>query len=150
MNQTSLDQNTSLQVRRLIPAPRERVFRAWIERDALQQWFRPGGVEVKVSRLEAQVGGGFQFETTASDGTRGVMTGKYLEINFPERLVFTLTSYVTDDKETLVTIEFIEQGASTEVIVTHDRFASAAIRARHQQGWALILAQLARAVLELT
>ena len=149
IDQKSLDQNTSLQVRRLIPAARERVFRAWIEREALQQWFRPGGIEVVISQLDAQVGGTFRFEAKASNGTRTVFTGKYLEVSFPEKLVFTLTSYLTDDQETLVTIELIEQGGSTEVILTHDRFASAAIMARHQ-GWPLLLDQLASAVLELT
>jgi hypothetical protein len=49
-------------------------------------------------------------------------------------------------QETLVTIEFIEQGASTEVILTHERFASAAVMARHQQGWASLLERLARTV----
>ena len=143
MNQPSLDENLSLQVRRLISAPRERVFRAWIEREALQQWFRPGGVEVKVSRLEAHVGGSYQFETKASDGTRVVTTGKYLEIRFPEKLVFTWATNATENKETLVTVEFIEQGASTEVILTHDRLASGVVMARHQQGWESILDRLA-------
>ena len=149
IDQKSLDQNISLQVRRLIPAVRERVFRAWIEREALQQWFRPGGIEVVISQLDAQVGGTFRFEANASNGTRTVFTGKYLEVSFPEKIVFTLTSYLTDDQETLVTIELIEQGGSTEVILTHDRFASAAIMARHQ-GWPLLLDRLASAVLTLT
>src|ERR1700681_2055813 len=83
MNQPSSAQKTSLQVRRLFAASRERVFRAWIDREALQQWFRPGGVEVIVSHLEAHVGGSYQFEVKVPNGTRAVTTGKYLEINFP-------------------------------------------------------------------
>jgi hypothetical protein len=42
MNQPGPEQTTSVQVRRLIVAVRGRVFRAWIKRDALQHWLRPG------------------------------------------------------------------------------------------------------------
>jgi uncharacterized protein YndB with AHSA1/START domain len=76
MSQPTLDQNTSLQLRRLIPAPRERVFRAWIEREALQQWLKPEGMEVIFSRLEIHVGGSFRFEAQGSDGTHHVTTGR--------------------------------------------------------------------------
>ena len=150
MNQPSPDQTTSLQLRRLFSAPRERVFRAWIEREALQQWFRPGGMAVTVSRLDAHVGGSFQFETKAPDGTYSLTTGKYLEISFPEKLVFTWASNVIKGQETLVTVEFIERGASTEIILTHDRFASDTRLAIFQQGWTSSLDRLASVVLVLT
>jgi uncharacterized protein YndB with AHSA1/START domain len=146
MDQLSLDQNVSLQVRRLIPAPRERVFRAWIERDALQQWFRPWGNEVIVSQLDVQVGGVFQLAAQTPDGIRNVVTGRYLVVRVPEKLVFTWTSSITNDIETVVTIELVEQGSSTEVILTHDRFASAATVARHLQGWTSVLDRLTSAV----
>jgi uncharacterized protein YndB with AHSA1/START domain len=144
---TSPDQ-TSLQVRGLFAAPRERVFRAWIDREALQQWLRPGGVEVTVSHLDAHMGGGFEFETKAADGRRGVTTGKYLEVSFPEKLVFTWASSAIQDQETLVTVEFIERGGSTEIILTHDRFAGGANITMYQNGWASMLDRLASVVSE--
>jgi len=144
-SQTSPDR-TSLQVRGLFAAPRERVFRAWIEREALQKWLRPGGVEVTVSRLDARVGGSFQFETKAADGRSGVTTGNYLEITFPEKLVFTWVSSAIQDQETLVTVEFIARGASTEIILTHDRFTSDARIAMYRNGWASMLNRLASVV----
>jgi uncharacterized protein YndB with AHSA1/START domain len=148
MSYISPDQ-TSLQVRRTFAAPRERVFRAWIEREALQRWFRPGGVEVIVSHLDAHVGGSFQFETKAADGTPTVTTGKYLEIRFPEKLVFTWVSNALTGQETLVTVEFIEHSASTEVILTHDRFISGTKITMFENGWTSMLDQLASVVLTL-
>jgi uncharacterized protein YndB with AHSA1/START domain len=142
MDQPGLDQNTTLQLRRLIPAPRERVFHAWTDREALQRWFRPMGEEVVVSRLEVEVGGGFCFDAKQPDGLRTVICGTYVEISFPERLIFTWHSRVTDDSETLVTIEFVERGASTEIILTHERFANHVIVARHRQGWESVLDRL--------
>ena len=37
------DDNTTLVLRRTFTAPRQRVFRAWIEPAAVEQWFRPRG-----------------------------------------------------------------------------------------------------------
>ena len=146
MNQPSPDQATSLQVRRLFAAPRERVFRAWIEREALQKWMSAGGIQVRVSNLEVQVGGSYYLEAIDTDGTRTVITGKYLEISAPEKLVFTWASTITDNKETLVTIAFIEHGTSMEVILTHDRLVDGTMLMSHQQGWAAMLERLASAV----
>jgi len=146
MNQPSPDQATSLQVRRLFAAPRERVFRAWIEREALQKWMSAGGIQVRVSHLEVQVGGSYCLEAIDTDGTRTVITGKYLEISAPEKLVFTWASTITDNKETLVTIAFIEHGTSMEVILTHDRLVDGTMLMSHQQGWAAMLERLASAV----
>ncbi len=134
MNPSTPDQTTSLQMRRLFAAPRERVFRAWIEREALEKWMSADGNRVVVSHLEAQVGGSYRLEAIVPDGTRTVIAGKYLEISVPEKLVFTWTSTITDNIETLVTIAFIERGASTEVILTHDRLVDGAMLITHQQG----------------
>ena len=146
MNPPSLDQKTSLQVRRRFPAPRERVFRAWIEREALLQWWGRGQSATTISQLDPRVGGGFRFESAAADGSLTVTSGRYLEIDFPIRLVFTWTSSITGGAETLVTIDFLEQDGSTEIVLTHQRFANAAMTARHQQGWTVLLERLAGVV----
>ena len=80
MSQPRPEQNISLQVRRLFPAPRERVFRAWIERNALQRWVRPGGMEVIVSRLEVHVGGSFHFEGDKAVAPDGIVFGKRFKL----------------------------------------------------------------------
>jgi uncharacterized protein YndB with AHSA1/START domain len=146
MNSPGLDQKLSVQVRRRFEAPRERVFRAWVEREALRQWWGQGPAETNISRLEPQVGGGFRFETRSPDGQHTVTSGRYLEVTPPERLVFTWASSITDNQETLVTVEFVAHGEATEVTLTHDRFPSAAMAARHQHGWGTLLERLAGAL----
>src|SRR5262249_23335588 len=106
----------------------------------------PGGAEVTVNFLDARVGGSYQFEGKSSDGTRILTTGTYVEIRFPEKLVFTWISTFNQNQETLVTIEFIERGASTEVILTHDRFANDERFMFYQQGWSSMLDRLASAL----
>lgn len=71
----AFDGITMLTVRRTFPAARERVFRAWTEREALLQWFRPRGMGVTISKLEVQVGGSFCFDL--ADGSDSLV-GTYL------------------------------------------------------------------------
>jgi len=46
--------------------------------------------------------------------------------------------------ETVVTVEFIERGPSTEVILTHQRLTSKELLSSHQAGWQSMLDQLAQ------
>ncbi len=140
MTPPTFDETSILTVRRTFPAARERVFRAWTEREALQQWFRPGGMGVTISKLDVQVGGSFCFDV--GDGSHSLV-GTYLEIVRPEKLVFTWSSSATSDKETVVTVDFIEHGLVTQVVLTHERFGSKEMRLLHQAGWQELLAQLA-------
>jgi uncharacterized protein YndB with AHSA1/START domain len=130
-------------VRRTFMAPRERVFYAWINAGALEQWFRPMGVRVNVRELDVRVGGAFRFEL-AGDG--GVMEGTYLEIVPTERLVFTWTSGGTQHEETLVTVEFVARGAETEVVLTHARLSGDEMLGLHRVGWQAALDGLAAAL----
>jgi uncharacterized protein YndB with AHSA1/START domain len=54
--------STTLVLRRTFTASRQRVFRAWIEPEALQHWLRPRGMAVTVRSLDARVGGSFRFD----------------------------------------------------------------------------------------
>ena len=135
----AFDETTTLTVQRTYSAARDRVFRAWTEREALQDWFRPGGLGVTISKLDVNVGGTFCFDLT--DGS-GSLVGTYLEIVRPEKLVFTWSSAATDDMETVVTVEFIEHGSVTQVILTHERLSSEGMRSLHHGGWQTLLNQL--------
>ncbi len=131
---------TRLTVRRTFEASREQVFRAWTQREALRQWFRLGGRDVIISTLDVQVGGSFRFDVT--DGSQ-TLVGTYLEIVRPEKLVFTWSSAATSDRETVVTVEFIERGLVTQVVLTHERLSSKDIWSLHHAGWHALLDQLA-------
>jgi uncharacterized protein YndB with AHSA1/START domain len=130
------DVTASLTVKRTFAASRERVFRAWTEPQALEQWFRPMGMTLNVTDLSLYIGGGFAFTLTELDGTQSFVSGKYLEIIPPEKLVFTWKSTQTNDEETLVTVMFAERDlGSTEVILKHERLADNAMVTLHSGGW---------------
>jgi uncharacterized protein YndB with AHSA1/START domain len=131
--------NTTLVLRRAFTASRQRVFRAWIEPEALQHWLRPGGKSVTVSKLDACVGGSFCFEL--EDGS--CIVGTYLHIVPPEKLVFTWSGRVTQGRETVVTLDFLDQGAVTEVVLTHEGLSTPEMRALVGSGWPSLLDALA-------
>lgn len=103
--------STVLVVRRVFTAPRQRVFRAWIEPTALERWLRPRGLSMTVSKLEARVGGLFRFDLENG----GSISGTYLNFTPPEKLVFTWSGEAIQDRGTIVTLDFLEQGSVTEV-----------------------------------
>jgi uncharacterized protein YndB with AHSA1/START domain len=140
MNNPTLE--TFLNLRRTFPAPRDLVFKVWTEAEALEGWFKPQNQQTKVVELDLRVGGGYSFETRTRAGEVGSISGRYLEIVRPEKLVFTWISHFTQEHETLVTLEFLERGKATEVVLTHERFTSEEMVTRHLFGWNWMLDQL--------
>jgi uncharacterized protein YndB with AHSA1/START domain len=131
--------NTTLVLRRAFTATRLRVFRAWIEPEALQHWLRPRGMSVTVRSLDARVGGSFHFDL--EDGSS--IVGTYLHIVPPEQLVFTWSGEAIQGRETVVTLDFLDQGPVTEVVLTHEQLSTPELRALFGSGWPSLLDALA-------
>jgi uncharacterized protein YndB with AHSA1/START domain len=131
--------NTTLVLRRTFTASRQRVFRAWITPRALEHWLSFRGMSVTVRSLDAREGGSFCFEV--EDGS--AIVGTYLHIVPPEKLVFTWSGKAAQGKETVVTLDFLDQGAVTEVVLTHERLNTEAMRALVEGGWSSLLDALA-------
>ena len=136
------DTSTTLVLRYVFAASRQRVFRAWIEPKALEHWLRPRGMGMTVSQLEARAGGSFCFEL--EDGS--AIVGTYLQIIPPEKLVFTWSGRALRDHETVVTLDFLDQGPVTEVVLTHERLDTPERRAFAGSGWQSLLDALAEVV----
>jgi uncharacterized protein YndB with AHSA1/START domain len=130
---------TTLVLRRTFAATRLRVFRAWIEPEALERWLRPKGLSMSVRLLDARVGGAFRFDL--ENGNR--IVGTYLDIVPPERLVFTWSGGAMLGLETMVTVDFLDQGSATEVVLTHEGLSTPELRALVGGGWPSLLDALA-------
>jgi uncharacterized protein YndB with AHSA1/START domain len=132
-------------VRRTIPIPRERVFDAWLDPARLARFMRPGSTGRTTADVDARVGGRFRivmYHPNSKAGTEH--TGEYLLIDRPRRLSFTWCSTNTDDKDTTVTIEFLDRDGATEVVLTHTQLPPKQLEG-HRKGWSDILAALAEA-----
>ncbi len=138
---------TSLRISRTYPARREEVFRAWTDKEALSRWFAPSAeFETKVPLLELKPGGRFRIEMRQGE-VNHVVVGRYREVRPPEKLVYTWKWETDPDRgteDTIVTVEFLDRGRSTELVLTHERFVSVEIRDEHSKGWNGCLEQLGR------
>lgn len=75
---------------RVLPAPPERVYRAFIDPDAMVKWLPPHGFTARVLQMDARVGGGYRMQfTNFSTGKVMAFGGQYLELVPNERIVNT-------------------------------------------------------------
>ncbi|HEY8176012.1 MAG TPA: SRPBCC domain-containing protein [Gemmatimonadaceae bacterium] len=135
MAKTAQASDTSLEVRRTIPAPRERVFQAWTRPEDVKKWAAPGEMTTPIAEVDLRVGGKYRIEMQSPNGARHVASGVYREVTPPKRLVYTWGWEDSSVKDSVVTVEFQDRGKSTEVILRHERLPDAESRARHTEGW---------------
>ena len=80
----------TIRLHRVIRASPERVYRAFLDADAMAKWLPPNGFTCKVHHLEAKVGGTFKMSfTNFSSGSSHSFGGEYLELKPHERLRYT-------------------------------------------------------------
>ncbi len=107
----------TIRLQRVLRAPPERVYRAFLDADALVKWIPPHGFTAKVHALDARVGGNYRMSfTNFSAGQTHSFGGTYLELVPNERIVHT---DVFDDPnmpgELMVTITFKSVTGGTEL-----------------------------------
>ncbi len=80
----------TVRLHRVLRAPPERVYRAFLDAEALAKWLPPHGYTAKVHQLEAKVGGSYRMLFTQfSSGHSHAFGGQYLELIPGERIVHT-------------------------------------------------------------
>jgi glutathione S-transferase len=142
MDQTA---NLSLEIKRLIKAPRDRVYAAWTDPVQLKQWFGPEKIQTRELTAETRVGGRFRWDLTNSEGEEMTLFGEYRELQHNRKIVFT---WQWDDDEdwknnvSIVTVELSDREGGTELRLVHEQLPSKASRDRHTQGWESVLDRL--------
>lgn len=80
----------TIRLHRVLRATPERVFRAFLDADALAKWLPPNGFTAKVHQMNATVGGSFRMSfTNFTTGQSHAFGGEYLEITPHERIRYT-------------------------------------------------------------
>ena len=135
-----VDDNT-LRLTRIFDAPRERVFDAWTDEKQFAEWFGPPGVTTVYCNLDVRVGGGWRLLGRNEERSFAV-SGKYVEVERPERLAFTWAWHDKGDHaqprehETTVWLEFRSvAGGKTEMTMVHGAFLDRTGVANHNRGW---------------
>ena len=80
----------TVRLHRVLRAPPERVYGAFLDADAMAKWLPPYGFTCKVHHLDARVGGSFRMAfTNFGTGHSHAFGGEYLELVPNERLRYT-------------------------------------------------------------
>ena len=112
----------TVRLHRVLRAPPERIYRAFLEPDAMAKWLPPNGFTCKVHEMDARAGGRFHMSfTNFSTGQSHSFGGEYLELVPYERLRYTDRF---DDPglpgEMQVTVTLRRVSCGTELTVVQD------------------------------
>lgn len=129
----------SLEIRRTLSVPVERVFAAWTDPDLLARWMTPIGH----ARVEADVRVGGRLRVImVGNGRQIEHVGEYMEVAPPHRLSFTWQSEYTGGHPSRVTVKLVDRDGMTELTLRHELLPHGAA-ASHAGGWGTMLERLA-------
>jgi uncharacterized protein YndB with AHSA1/START domain len=96
-----------------------------------------------LAETDPRVGGRYRMVMRSQGGEEHDVSGEFREVVANRKLVFTWAWRSTPERQSLVTVEFIPDGAATALTLTHEQFADDAVRDRHRHGWTGSLEKLA-------
>jgi uncharacterized protein YndB with AHSA1/START domain len=84
------DETNSVRLHRVLRAPQDRVYRAFLDPEAMAKWSPPHGFTGKVHEMDARVGGGYRMSfTNFSTGKTHSFGGRYTELTPHSRIRYT-------------------------------------------------------------
>jgi uncharacterized protein YndB with AHSA1/START domain len=128
-------------------ASRADVFAAFVDREAVLDWWAPRGWFTQTAEMDVRVGGKYRFGMRSEEHPSLMhVSGEYLDVDPPRLLRFT---YVWEPGgagerwrphrligvRTTVTLEFIDLGKATRVRIRHEGFPSSEAAQLHRGGW---------------
>src|ERR1700758_5781757 len=138
----------TIQLHRVLRAPSERVYRAFLDADALAKWLPPNGFTCKVHEMKAKVGGSFKMSfTNFSTGKGHSFGGTYVDLTPHERIRYTEKfddPNLSGQMQTTITLKKVSCG--TEVSIVQEGIPAAIPVEMCYLGWQESLNQLTKLV----
>jgi uncharacterized protein YndB with AHSA1/START domain len=139
---------STIRLHRVLRATPERVYRGFLDADAIAKWLPPNGFTAKVHHMDAKVGGTFRMSfTNFANGKSHSFGGEYLELTPYERIRYTDKF---DDPnlpgEIQVTVSLKKVSVGTELNVVQDGVPEVIPAEACYLGWQESLALLAKLV----
>jgi uncharacterized protein YndB with AHSA1/START domain len=138
----------TVRLHRVLKAPADRVYKAFLDPEAMVKWLPPHGFTGKVHSMDARVGGGYRMSfTNFSTGKSHSFGGTYVELVPGERLRYTDRF---DDPnlpgEMNVTISLRKVACGTELSIVQEGIPAAIPVEFCYLGWQESLSMLAQVV----
>jgi len=110
----------TIKLHRVLRAPTERVYKAFLDADALAKWLPPNGFTCKVDHLDAKVGGTYQASfTNFSSGKSHSFGGTFLELT-PHQLIRYTDKFddpnMAGEIQTTITLKQVSVGTEMNVV----------------------------------
>lgn len=144
-------------VTRYVRAPRPLVYRALLDRDAVQHWMVPDGMTSEVHLFEPREGGSFRISLTYDAPTDAGKTsahtdtfhGRFVRLADDVEIVQAI-EFETDDPglqgEMTVTYTLRDVPGGTEVTAVHDDVPPGVAPSANELGWSISMDKLVRLV----
>jgi len=111
----------------------------------LKQWWCPQGWIPAEVDLELRVGGSYRIGMRRLSGGAPVyVRGSFLEVDPPEKLAYTWewVNAFEQMPRTRVTVQFLAEGSTTIVSLTHEDLPEIPVCLQHRNGWIAALGRL--------
>ncbi len=138
----------AIQLQRVLRAPPERIYHAFLDADAMAKWLPPHGFTCKVGHMDARVGGGYKMLfTNFATGRSQSFGGNYQQLQ-PGQLIRYTDSFddpnLPGEKHTTVRLRQVSCG--TELTIEQEGLPAAIPLELCHLGWQQSLEQLANLV----
>ncbi len=151
------EEEVAVRIERVLHAPPDRVFRAFLDPKLMRQWITPDDLDLDRITVEPRVGGRIEVWHSQHGVSTGKFEGRYVKLDPPRELVYRWAFVGTEPEkgeyfDTLVTVRLRPWGdGQTQVHVVHERLAELRKGAPHilprlVPGWENCLDKLDRAV----
>lgn len=111
---------STIRLHRVLRAAPERVYRAFLDADAMVKWLPPNGFTAKVHQMDAKVGGAHKMSfTNFTTGKSHSFGGRYLELTPHERIRYTDKfddPNLPGEMQTTVTLKKVSCGTELSVV----------------------------------
>ena len=127
-----------VEMRTIVEATPERVFRAWTDPQELQRWWGPGAFTTPHAEVDLRPGGRYELVMQLPGAEPMRLAGTFREVEPPSRLVYTWRweSGNPDTTESVVEVEFHDLGGKrTEIVLVHEGFGEGAPIDMYSVGW---------------
>ena len=138
----------TIRLHSVLRATPERVYKAFVDADALAKWLPPNGFTASVHHQEASVGGTFRMSfTNFTTGNSHAFGGEYLELTPHERVRYTDKFDAPNlPGEMQMTVNLKKVSCGTELNIVQEGVPSVIPAEACYLGWQESLAQLAKLV----
>ena len=139
---------STIRLHRVLRATPERIYRAFLDADAMAKWLPPNGFTAKVHHMDARVGGTHRMSfTNFSTGKSHSFGGTYLELTPHERIRYTDKfddPNLPGEMQTTITLKNVSVG--TEVSIVQEGVPAVIQAEACYLGWQESLTLLAKLV----